>query len=1106
MVVIRAPIPPKPAKPPIAAWLERLGLAEYLARFVENRIDMEVLPDLTDADLKEMGILLGDRRKLMRAITDLAATAHDPAPAPAPAERRQLTVMFCDLVGSTALAARLDLEDLRGVIGAYHRCCAAEVERHGGFIAKYMGDGVLVYFGYPQAHEHDAEHAIQAGLALVEAVPQLATAAGVPLQVRVSIATGLVVVGDLLGSGEAQERGVVGEAPNLAARLQRVAEPGQVIVADTTRRLVGNLFVLHDLGEHDLKGITGPARAWAASAANTGESRFEALQAGPPTALTGRRHEAAVLRDCWARARAGAGQAVLISGEAGIGKSRLAAALMDEIGGEPHRRLRYACSPQRTDSALHPVIDQVEGAAGLNRGDGLREKLDKLDGWAATAGIGPDDSALFAELLSLPNDGRHPPGNLAPAQQRQRTLQAILRHIEGLARQAPLLMLVEDAQWIDPTTREILDRLVTRIDALPILLVVTCRPEVGLPWARHAAVTALRLAPLAQDEVSAMVDGVLGGRHLPATLRQHVLERADGIPLFVEEMTRAMLDSPAPPAVPASLQALLLARLDRLGPIRDIAQIGAAIGRDFTLGLLALVADRPEAELAAGLDRLVAAGLLRRQGTGPQAHYQFHHALARDAAYGTMLREQRQALHARIGDILETHFAGIADAQPQMLARHYAEAGAVGKAAALWAKAGRRSLARSALVEAADQFTRALERIADMPGTPDLRAEEIRLQVELAHALIHTRGHAAPETRAALDRAQALIDRAAALDEAVDDPLVLFDVLHGFWAANRLAFDGEVVCELAQQVQALAARQRAPDPPVIAELLMGSSLVLVGRIAQGEQHLDQAVGGYDPGRHRALAPRFGQDIRVAALGWRGWCRWARGQPDAAAADAQAALAAARDGDHPATMIQALAHAALIFVHRGDHAAAIGLADALVALAGDQQARFWRGFGMVLQGQATSSVDMTETGIEVMRATGATAWAPWYLSALAGAQAAAGGLDAARRHVGDAMVATAFSREAWCEADIHRIAGDVARAAGDDVTAAVHYQRSLLVARRQQTRSYELRAATGLALAWRDRGRDGEARALLAPIHAGFGEGFDTADLRRAAALLAELPG
>ena len=730
---------------------------QYSQRFAENDIDFSVLPYLTDPDLEKLGVSLGHRRKILAAIAELprvASSKHakvDGVVEPKPqdtAERRQVTVMFSDLVGSTALSARMDPEDLREVISAYQKCVAETVGRFGGFVAKYMGDGVLVYFGYPQAHEDDAERAVRAGLELVAAVGDLKTHA--PLQTRVGIATGLVVVGDLIGSGA--EQAIVGETPNLAARLQGVAEPNSVVVAESTRKLVGNLFELEDLGAKDLKGISGPVRAWAALRASSVESRFEALHTSGLTALVGREEELELLLRRWSKVEAGEGQVVLLSGEAGIGKSRLTAALLERLTSEAHTRLRYFCSPQHADSAFYPIIRQMERAAGIAHDDALPTKLDKLDAMLAQSSTSTHDAALFAEMLSLPNDGRYPPLDLDPQRRRQRTLEALNLQMEVLSRANPVLMIVEDVHWSDPTSLEAFGRAVDRVASHRVLLLVTFRPEFEPPWTGRPYVTFVAINRLGDRDIAAMIDGVTGNKLIPSNIRRDIIERTDGIPLFVEEMTKAVLEAesqgaaehlaaavPSPAlAVPASLHASLMARLDRLGPAREVAQIGAAVGREFSHALLAAVIPKPEADLRSALDRLIDAGLLFRQGVPPHATYLFKHALVQDAAYGTLLREPRRALHARIAETLEGRFADIAESQPELLARHYTEAGLIEKAVSFWGTAGQRSMARSALVEGAEQLKRALDQIATLPATPDLRREEIKLEVAFANALALT--------------------------------------------------------------------------------------------------------------------------------------------------------------------------------------------------------------------------------------------------------------------------------------------------------------------------------------------------------------------------------
>ena len=849
----------------IAVWLRSLGLDEYEKAFRENKVDAAILPKLTADDLKDLGVAaVGDRRKLLEAIEGLrSATKREPtsnetnstaaAVTKDTAERRQVTVMFSDLVGSTALSARIDPEDLREVISAYQKSVAETVQRFGGFVAKYMGDGVLIYFGYPQAHEDDAERAVRAGLDLVAAVGALKAHA--PLQTRVGIATGLVVVGDLIGSGASQEQAIVGETPNLAARLQGVAEPNSIVIAESTRKLVGNLFELEDLGAQDLKGISGRVQAWAALRPSSVESRFDALHGGALTELVGRTEELEILLRRWSKAKTGEGQVVLLSGEPGIGKSRLTAALMERLASEPHTSLRYFCSPQHTDSALYPIINQMERAAGFTHDDNTQARLDKLDALLAKSFTPPQNAVVLADMLSLPNDGHYPFLELDPQQRRQKTLEALTAQLAALARSNPVLMVFEDVHWIDPTSLEVLGRTIDRLRTLRVLLIVTCRPEFDPPWIGRSDVTALNLNRLGEREIAAMIERVTGNKSLPESIRRDIIERTDGVPLFVEEITKAVLEAqsegkadsalaniPSPfIGVPASLHASLMARLDRSGPAKEVAQIGAAIGREFSHGLLQSVVRKPEAELRSALDRLLAAGLLFRQGVPPHAIYLFKHALVQDAAYSTLLREPRRALHARIAETLESESADVAENRPEILARHCTEAGLVEKAARLWGKAGQRSLDRSALVEAIEQITRALSQIVSLPATPSLRREQIRLQVGLIAPLMHVKGYAALESKAAAERARVLIEQAEALGEPPEDPLLLFSVLYGLWVVNFVAFNGDAVRDLASQFLALAQKQGAKVPIMIGHRLVASSLTGTGDIVEGRKHYDDTL-------------------------------------------------------------------------------------------------------------------------------------------------------------------------------------------------------------------------------------------------------------------------
>jgi predicted ATPase len=830
----------------------------------------------------------------------------------------------------------------------------------------------------------------------------------------------------------------------------------------------------------------------------------------------------------WSLAKAGEGQIVLLSGEAGIGKSRLTAALLERLAAEPHTRMRYFCSPQHTASALHPIIEQLERAAGINRGDLPARKLDKLDALLAHSADLSEEAALFAEMLSLPNDGRYPALELTSQARRQRTLDALLAQIEALAHDNPVLIIFEDAHWADPTTLEFFGRLIDRVQTLNVFLFMTFRPEfVPPPWTGRPHVTALTINRLARGEVMALIDRIAGNVALSANTKLEIVERTDGVPLFVEEMTRAVLEAEgeraalragtavlsSAAAVPQSLHALLTARLDRLGEAKAVAQVGAAIGREFSHELLASVARGTSGELAASLDHLVDSGLLFRGGAPPHVTYQFKHALVRDAAYGMLLREPRRALHTRIVETIEGQFADIAENQPDLLAHHCTEAGLIEKAAGLWGKAGQRSLDRSALVEAAEQLKRALGQIGALAASQALRREEIRWQIGLLNALMHVKGYAAVETKVALERARLLIDQAEALGEPPDDPLLLYSVLYGFWVASYVAFNGDVLCDLASQMLSRAEDQDATIPRMIGHRMMGASLLLTGRFAEARAHQDKAIALYRPAEHRPLATRFGQDSAVMIVSYRAIALWSLGYPDAALSGIRLAIEEAREIGQAATLIVALMHAAVVHSHCGNHADARAAADELIALADEKGISFWKTFGILIQGcvlarfnLASDAVLVISSAITDLQPTGATLWATYSLSYLAKAYAQLGKFGDAERCIGEAAAAIGATGEKWCEPEVHRVAGEIALMCPqpDATKAEACFELALAVAQGQQACSWKLRAAMSMARLWRDQGKRQQAHDLLAPVYGWFTEGLDTLDLKEAKCLLAEL--
>ena len=809
----------------LAVWLDQIGLPEYARMFAEHAIDREVLADLDDHDLRELGVPLGHRKRLLKAIAALREPAQETsargeagvsgAP-PREAERRQLTVMFIDLVGSTALAARLDPEDMGRVIRAYQGCCTEVVERWGGHVAKYMGDGVLAYFGWPQAHEDAAERAVRAGLELAEAIGSLATPAGGSLASRVGIATGLVMVGELIGAGAAQEQTVVGETPNLAARLQGLAQPGCVVISQATRRLVGGLFELADLGPQRLKGFAEPLAAWRVAGEVRAEGRFEARQTAGLTPLVGRDAEIALLLRRWQQAKDGEGHVVLLSGEPGIGKSRLVREVRARLEGEPHIRLLYQCSPHHATSPLHPLIEQLERAAGFAAGDRAEEKLDKL---AALLACGTDrlDQAvpLIAALLGLPTAGRYPALDLTPQRQKQLTLAALVEQLEGLAAAQPVVLAYEDMHWSDPTTQELLRLTIERLQRLPVLLLITFRPEFSPPWPSQPHVSALPLSRLGRREGATLVDRVVGAKALPDEVAAQIVARTDGVPLFVEELTKTVLElglladagdhwelaGPLPPlALPSTLHDSLLARLDRLAPVKEIAQIGAALGREFSHVLLAAVADRPEPELLFALDQLVAAELVYRRGTPPDVTYSFKHALVQDAAYQSLLKSKRQHLHTRIAKMLVQHFP---DTAAEILAYHLTEAGLNEQAAKTWYTASQNAGDRSAYREAVMHLQMGLEAVKRGGDEPWCIRQEIELQNALGIALMQARGFV-PEVAEAHARARKLCGE-------VDDPVQLHQAIFGIWMFNMRQAKFDVANQLSRELLAAAQGEQRSD-------------------------------------------------------------------------------------------------------------------------------------------------------------------------------------------------------------------------------------------------------------------------------------------------------
>jgi class 3 adenylate cyclase/DNA-binding response OmpR family regulator/predicted ATPase len=1045
--------------------------------------------------------------------------------APHSGERRQLCVLACQIRGLAAISAELDPEDEVEMMSSIHRACTDVAARFRGVVAKIVGDSVLIYFGYRQAQEHDPERAVRAGLELIGAVRDLDLPDA--LHPHIGIATGVMMVG--ASPGPREEFAATGQALNLALRLQSVAPAGGVLITSRTRELVGDFFNYQEMEPLLLVDDLAPVAVWRVTGESTSAGRFEALRRAGMSELVGRRQEMELLRRCWSRASAGAGQVVLVSGEPGIGKSRLIAEFEDERNVELYDSLKYFGSPHQTDASLYAVIAELQRAAGFDRADTPAERLAKLTAVLEECGHSASKGAtLIAELLSLPIEHPQAVHQLTPQERKARTLAALLARIEDLATLRPLLVLVEDAHWLDPTTLEFFSSLVELIPKLPVMLLITARPEFMPPWPVYAHMTCITLGRLSREDAGRLVELVVGGKPLPQEVMSQILSQTDGIPLFIEELTKTLLESrilregpdryemigPYPShAIPKTLQGSLLARLDRLGPAKEVAQIGAVIGREFSHELLSAVSTFSENQLQRALQELISSELVFRRGTPSDAVYSFKHALVQDAAYGTLLREPRRVLHARIAEALERQFAEIAESRPEVLARHCTEAGQIEKAAGLWGKAGLQSLTRSALMEATAQLNRALAQTAALPGTAELRRQQIKFQVALANALMHTKGYASPDTKASFVQARSYIERAEALGEPPEDPLLLFAVIYGFWVGNYVAFKGDALRDLATQFMALAEKQGASGPLMIGHRLMGTSLMCTGDVAASRAHYDQAIALYDPAEHRPLATRFGQDIGVVVLSYRSWTLWLLGYPQAALADAEQALKCAREIGQAATLMYALAHAARTYFWSGDYATANALGEEVVALADEKGASAWKAFGMMHQGsllaltsQVSKAIQVMTSGIGAWRSTGSTLWMPCYLSNLARAHAELGQREDAWRCVGEAMTAAEATKSRWSEAEIHRTTGEIALMSpgADAGKAEACFARALAIAREQRAKSWELRAATSIARLWRDQGKRQAARGLLAPLYDWFTEGLDTHDLKQAKVLIDEL--
>jgi class 3 adenylate cyclase/predicted ATPase len=1054
-----------------------------------------------------------------------AAAPAAPPPSPAPAapllpraanvaERRQITVMFCDLVGSTALSTQLDPEDLREVIAAYHQCAAETVTRFGGYVAKYMGDGVLVYFGYPEAHEDDAENAVRAALALAAGMPKL-PAATARLQVRVGLATGLVVVGELLGTGEVQERNVIGETPNLAARLQAAAAPGTAVIDATTRRLAGDLFEYEAIAPTALKGFAQPVTAWRVLRERTIASRFEALRA-ENRPLIGRQEELELLQRRWAQIKHGEGRVVLLAGEPGIGKSRLTAALEESLKDETHLCLRYFCQPHHQGSPLQPIIAQFQHAADFAPGDSTAEKRAKLD--AALAAVGGTGSELIAELMGLTSVRSTDVSD--PQRQRRLLLDALLKQLDFVAQKSPILMLFEDAHWADPTSLDLLTLTIEHLQALPILLVVTFRPEYQPPWTGQPHVTMLTLNRLSQRERATLISHITGGKELPGGLLDQIIDRTDGVPLFVEELTKAVLESeqlqetgdryvldqPGQAlAIPSTLQASLMARVDRLGSAREVLQIGAAIGREFSHEVLAAVAGLPDAVLQDALIRLTEAELVFLRGTPPNATYVFKHALVQDSAYSAMLRSRRQSLHAAIAMVLEKRFPDIVKTTPEVLAQQFELAGQSEKAIGYWRQAGERDLRRFAMKEAIAHYSNALRLAMAMPETAERDALELDIRLGLAMVQQISYGPTQQEVTAHYERALALSEAAPGRGRQ------RFLASWGLWFNAVMMGAGSKAGDRAEQLMAVARELDNPNYLLEAYHARVPMLLKEPDFAQLTEAAQEVIRLYDRERHKDHAYYFGgHDARMCARSFYALGLWAQGLLDQAQTMSWLSVEDARQLGHAFSLAHSLQRAGMTMMLLKDDAACGMIADELKPLAERNKFPWPLADAVFLRGWLAARRGDYKSGIAPMRQSADLPYmAPFrsfFLIQIAETELRAGELDRATVTLERCVKEVEAATNHFCEPEIHRLRGEVLRAQSRSNAEAAEtaLRDAVTLARRQSCRVLELRAATSLARLLGQAQRRAEARDLLAPLYAAFTEGFDKTDLREANALLGEL--
>lgn len=1116
-------------------WLTEIGLQGYASVFTQHEVDFDVVGTLTEADLQSLGLPLGARKRLLQAVGKLngqsrAEPTLPPATPPtaipltitqtldaSAGERRQLTVMFCDLVGSTALSEKLDPEELRKLLHEYRTACEAVISRYDGFVARYVGDGILTYFGWPKAHEEDAERALRAALEIVQAVKR--ASASEKLSVRVGIATGPVVVGERAGSG-GEARLAVGSTPNLAARLQGLAAADQVLVAASTRRLVKNSFDLADLGEHELKGIAEPVHVWQVLSVSSALSRFERATQGLVTPLVAREQEIGLLLDRWQQAREGEGQVVLLSGEPGIGKSRVASTLRQRLADQGVSTLQFQCSPYHINSAFYPISNNFERALKFARDETVESKLDKLEALIVTYYGRPlADVRFFAAMLSIPCEARYSALPMTPQKHKDETLRSLVDLTDGAARKRPSVLLFEDAHWADPTTLEVLALLIDRVRAMPLLTVLTHRPEFQPRWGTHGHVMSLNLSKLTRGQSGAIVSKLTGGKGLPPELSEQILEKTDGVPLYVEELTKSILESgelkdagdhydyvgtARTVTIPATLRDSLMARLDRDQAAKEIAQIGAAIGREFSYELIAAVAPQSPGDLDAALSKLTESGLTFRRGTPPEAVYTFKHALVQDAAYDSLLKSRRQELHGQIAHVLEEQFPETKNTAPELLAHHLTAAGRGEAAIAYWQQAGKLAIRRLAIQEAISHLNQGMDIVNALPPSAARDAKELGLRTPLGTAWLANKGWAAPEVWASYHPALALAKPLGRRD-------ALIPIYNGLWSNILVSGRIEDSLDWVKEMLATAEATGDSDLSLEAHRMACGTHFYQGNLADSRHHGDVVNKLYDAAQHRHIADIINVDPKTTVGVYSSPATWIQGYPDRARDIGNESTLHAHQRAHPFNLGYALTAGSMVWHFRGEHgqvleraeeAERLGRAHRLLFVS-EVMAQIFKAVAWLGEERLADGIPLLRRATERWNASGAQVLMPYLRAVLAEGLARSGDLDGGLSLIEEsvAQIARPGWEERWSLAEVLRLRGWMKQQQGDLEAAEGEYMASLDVAREQQAKSWELRTSLSLARLWQSQGKNREGYDLVKPVYDWFKEGLDTKDLKEAARFL-----